>query len=119
MFAAFSILAVMVLPASALAFPFGGQASQVINCYNQAIYAALGPPIGGPYIWTPDTKTYQFGPPSAVGQWLLGLASAPYYCIVSISPLIIFSGTVITMMGSSGPAAPAYNPPNPTDIPTS
>ena len=96
----------LTTPFTASAFPFGGQASQVINCYNQAIYANLGPPIGGPYIWTPSTKTYSFGPPSRAGQWLLGLASAPYYCIVSIIPLTIYSGTAISMMGSSGPSAP-------------
>lgn len=104
------VTASLLAPLPALAFPFGGQASQVINCYNQAIYASLGAPIGGPYIWTPGTKTYQFGPPSRAGQWILGLASAPYYCIVSIIPLTIYSGTAISMMGSSGPSAPAYNP---------
>jgi hypothetical protein len=91
----------MLAPLPALAFPFGGQASQVINCYNEAIYASLGAPIGGPYIWTNGTRTYQFGPPSHSGQWILGLASAPYYCIVSIIPLTIYSGTAISMMGSS------------------
>jgi len=89
-------------PLVASAFPFGGQASMVIPCYNDAIYAMLGPPIGGPYIWTPATKTYQFGPPTHAGQWLLGLAGAPYYCLVSIEPVIVYPGTDITMMGSSG-----------------
>ncbi len=88
-------------PALALAFPFGGQASQVVPCYNQAIYANLGPPRGGPFIWTPSTRTYQFGPPTHAGQWLLGLAGAPYFCVVSIQPVIVWPGTYITMMGSS------------------
>jgi hypothetical protein len=88
-------------PLVALAFPFGGQASIVIPCYNQAIYANLGPPRGGPYVWTPSTKTYQFGPPTHAGQWLLGLAGAPYFCVVSIQPVIVWAGTYITMMGSS------------------
>jgi hypothetical protein len=101
----------LLFPALALAFPFGGQASQVIFCYNDAIWAQLGPPIGGPYIWTPATQTYQFGPPTHAGQWLLGLAGAPYYCLVSIEPIIVYAGTDITMMGSSGGAAPAYSPP--------
>ena len=96
-------LAVVVaaLPASALAFPFGGQASVVIPCYNQAIFAQLGPPIGGPYIWTPSTQTYQFGPPMHAGQWLLGNAGPPYFCLVSILPIITYAGTDIIMMGSS------------------
>lgn len=99
-------LAMLLLPASALAFPFGGQIQRIVPCYNQAIYAYLSAPIGGPYIWTPSTKTYQFGPPSFVGQWLLGLASAPYYCLVSIQPIVVWSGTAISMMGSSGSTAP-------------
>ncbi|MDP2648274.1 MAG: lamin tail domain-containing protein [Patescibacteria group bacterium] len=94
----FSLLA----PSAAFAFPFGGQISQIVPCYNQAIYSSVGPPRGGPYIWTPSTKTYEFGAPSFAGQWLLGLAGAPYYCLVSIVPVIVWSGIAITMMGSSG-----------------
>ncbi len=90
-----------VVPAVALAFPFGGSIGVIVPCYNNAIYASLGPPIGGPYIWTPATKTYQFGPPTHSGQWLLGLAGAPYFCLVSIEPVIVWPGTDITMMGSS------------------
>jgi hypothetical protein len=92
---------VMLTPALALAFPFGGQASQVLYCFNGAIYVNLGAPRGGPFIWTPATKTYRFGPPSHGGQWFLGLAGVPYYCIVSILPVIVFPGTNIEMMGSS------------------
>ena len=105
-----ALLALLVLlPASAHAFPFGGQASIVRPCYNAAIYAGLGAPRGGPYIWTTATKTYQFGPPRAVGQWLLGLASVPYHCVVSINPVIVWPGTAIMMMGSSqaGGGAPS------------
>lgn len=90
-----------LVPSVALAFPFGGQTSIVIPCYNQAIYASVGPPRGGPFVWTPATRTYSFGPPTHGGQWLLGLAGAPYYCIVSIMPVIVWPGTNITMMGSS------------------
>ena len=91
----------LITPIIAMAFPFGGQAGTVRPCYNQAIYASLGPPRGGPYIWTPSTKTYYFGPPTHAGQWLLGLAGVPYYCIISIQPVIVWPGTYITMMGSS------------------
>ncbi len=93
--------ATLAAPCAAFAFPFGGQASTVVPCYNQAIYANLGPPRGGPFVWTPSTKTYQFGPPTHAGQWLLGLAGAPYFCVVSIQPVIVWPGTYITMMGSS------------------
>ncbi len=89
------------VPFVANAYPFGGQINIFRKCYNQALYAQLGPPRGGPYIWRPSTLTYQFGPPSHTGQWLLGLASVPYYCVVSVQPVIVWPGTYITMMGSS------------------
>ena len=92
---------ILLYPVFAFAFPFGGQASIVAPCYNQAIYANLGPPRGGPYIWTTSTKTYQFGAPTHSGPGPLGLAGAPYYCIISIQPVIVWPGTYITMMGSS------------------
>jgi len=95
------VAVVIITPSSVLAFPFGGRATQVVPCYNNAIYAYLSAPRGGPFVWTPATRTYQFGPPTHPGQWLLGLAGAPYYCIVSILPIIVWSGTAITMMGSS------------------
>ena len=94
-------LVIGLAPALALAFPFGGNASMVIPCYNNAIYALLGPPIGGPYLWTPSTQTYAFGPPTHAGQWLLGNAGPPYFCLVSVLPIITYPGTDIIMMGSS------------------
>lgn len=95
------LCALLLSPSISYAFPFGGRASIVVPCYNNAIYANLGPPRGGPYVWAPGTITYQFGPPTHSGQWLLGLAGIPYYCIVSIQPVIVWSGSYITMMGSS------------------
>ncbi len=103
-------LSLLLTPFVALAFPFGGQANIVRPCYNQAIYVNLGPPRGGPYVWTTGTKTYQYGQPSHVGQWISGLASVPYYCIISIQLVIVWPGTYIMMMGSSGRAAPAFKP---------
>jgi len=114
LFSGLLVAVFLLLPNLALGFPFGGRASTVLRCvYNSTIYANLGPPRGGEYIWTTATKTYQFGPPAYAGQWLLGLAGAPYYCIYSVSPLIIYSGIAMTMMGSSGAAAP----PAPQQIP--
>jgi hypothetical protein len=91
----------LLFPVVAFAFPFGGRTAQVVPCYNQAIYASVGAPRGGPYIWTPATRTYSYGPPTHAGQWLLGLAGAPYFCIVSVEPLNVWAGIAITMMGSS------------------
>ena len=95
------VLFVCALPLRAHAFPFGGAIGQIIFCYNNAIYANVGPPRGGPFIWTPSTRTYKFGPPMRSGQWLLGLAAPPYYCIVSKQPIIVWSGILMTMEGSS------------------
>ncbi|PIR84189.1 hypothetical protein COU18_00335 [Candidatus Kaiserbacteria bacterium CG10_big_fil_rev_8_21_14_0_10_51_14] len=89
------------IPFVAFAFPFGGQISIFRPCFNQAIYALIGPPRGGPYIWTPSTLTYQFGPPSHPGQSILGLAGIPYYCLVSVQPIEVWPGIYIMMMGSS------------------
>lgn len=91
----------LFLPSFAAAFPFGGQAYIVRPCYNNAIYVGVGAPRGGPFIWAPGTRTYEFGPPTHAGQWFLGLAGIPYYCIVSIQPVIVWSGTYMTMVGSS------------------
>ncbi len=91
----------LAFPSVSHAAPFGGQTMIHHYCYNSAIYALLGPPRGGPYIWTPATRTYQFGPPRRVGQWLLGLSGPPYYCIVTRSPIFVKEGISIMMMGSS------------------
>lgn len=96
------LLSLVSVPFITHAFPFGGQAATVLPCYyNSTIYASLGPPRGGEYIWTTATKSYDFGPPTHAGQWLLGLAGVPYYCIYRLSPLTIFTGITITMHGSS------------------
>lgn len=94
-------LSVLLLPLAAAASPFGGRASQVLPCYNNAILSYVGAPIGGAYIWTPATRTYRNGPPTHGGQWLLGLYGAPYYCIVSRLPIDVRSGLGITILGTS------------------
>lgn len=89
-------------PRTEAANVFGGAAGQVINCFNNVIWASVGAPRGGKYIWAPGiTRTYEYGPPAHSGQWLLGLFGAPYFCIVSPLPLIIFPGLLMTMLGSS------------------
>jgi len=102
--AAVSVLA-LLFPLFAYAIPFGGSIGILLPCYNAAIFTSVGAPRGGQYIWSPATRTYRFGPPRAVGQWLLGLASAPYYCVYSIFPLLVVPGLHIDMMGSSGGSA--------------
>jgi|SRR3989338_698396 len=100
-------------PNLALAYPFGGQTSLVLPCFNVAILTLIGPPNAGFYLWTPSTQTYSSGPPTRGGQWLLGLTSIPYICLLWVAPIIVWPGIAISMMGSSGspPPAPVYNPP--------
>jgi len=115
------LFVLLAVPLVTHAFPFGGRASIVLQCvHNSTIYTNLGPPRGGEYVWTTATRTYQFGPPSHAGQWMLGLAGAPYYCLYRVAPVVIYTAVAMTMMGSSGPAAPSAPPtrgPSPT-LPT-
>lgn len=95
----FSFLATARL---AHAFPWGGQFQTVIPCFNAVIWTLVGPPRGGAYIWVPGaTRTYDNGPPSHPGQWGIGLAAPPYFCIVSPLPLIVWPGIIMTMLGTS------------------
>jgi hypothetical protein len=81
---------------------FGGSIGTIIGCVNTVIYTVLGPPNGGPYLWSPSvTKTYSFGPPRRGGQWMLGNAGPSYFCIESIFPIIVHSGLLMIMSGSS------------------
>ncbi len=96
------VLAITLLfPALTAAAPFGGRVSLSIPCFNGALYAFVGPPRGGAFLWTPATQTYRSGPPTRSGQWVLGLTGIPYFCVVSIVPIIVAPGISITMMGSS------------------
>ena len=96
------LVSIAFVPSFSLAMPFGGSISTIMPCQTDgARYAFVGPPIGGPFVWTPSTLTYDFGPPSHSGQWLLGLSGVDFYCVISIEPLIIWPGIDITMMGSS------------------
>lgn len=91
----------LISPAIVFAYPFGGQASEVHRCYNQTIYVVLGPPRGGIFVWTSSTISYEFGPPTHAGQWLLGLAGAPYICLYTIVPIDVRAADTIIMHGSS------------------
>ena len=97
-----ALLLVSALPPKAHAFPWGGQFNAVIPCFNAATWVDVGAPRGGEFIWVPGaTQTYQYGAPSRAGQYGIGLAAPPYFCLVSPLPLIIFTGTIMTMVGTS------------------
>ena len=97
----FALVLPLSIPFAATAAPFGGQVALAIPCFNGALYAFVGPPRGGAFLWTPATETYRFGPPTHSGQWVLGLSGIPYFCVVSIVPIIVSPGISIVMMGSS------------------
>lgn len=98
------IISALLMPSAfaSAGYEFGGKTSIVINCANAVTWARIGAPRGGDYIWAPGiTRTYQYGKPSHVGQWLLGTKAPPYFCIVTIWPLVVFGGTLMAMLGSS------------------
>ncbi len=83
--------------------PFGGPIQEYVPCALYGVrWIQVGPPRPGWYLWVPGvTRTYPYGPPYRVGQYVLGLYAPKYFCIVSISPLLSIEGITITMMGSS------------------
>lgn len=96
-----SLLLLVPIAASA-AGPFGGDSALVIFCRNgSSIYDELTGPVGGPFLWTPATRTFQFGPPTHSGQWLLGISGPLDLCLVTVDPIFTLPATAIVMMGSS------------------
>jgi hypothetical protein len=64
---------------------FGGRVTSVIPCISPlgpALWISIVPagvfPVS--YIWTPATITKLDGPPTHVGQQVLGLADVPFAC---------------------------------------
>ena len=98
-----------IAPSGAITgIPFGGPILTLIPCSNAAIYVVLGPPTPGPYVWMPGTISYAYGPPSFVGQYLLGLAvPGAGVCVVGNNLLL---GSRILVHGSSGPTVPSPAP---------
>jgi len=95
------LLTVLFPPNTTHASLWGGRFEAVIPCWNNAIYVAVSAPLGGAFLWTPVTKTYEHGAPSHAGQYGLGLAGPPYMCIVSPYPVVVLSGTMMLMIGTS------------------
>jgi len=82
---------------------FGGRIQEITFCMNDGVrWLSVSSPRSGSYIWSPSvTKTYAYGPPSYRGQYVLGLFAPYYFCLVSVNPIVVFPGILITMMGSS------------------
>ncbi len=114
------------VPVPLFAIPFGGPVLPflcpmnlpgVCSCYNYANYAVLGPPRGGPFVWTLASRMHEAGPPGRIGQYALGLASVPYYCVASVFPVIVYPGLHVDMFGTSGPGAERPKTTNATSTP--
>lgn len=87
--------------------PFGGPITIIKFCANGKIWVTLGPPTPGPYIWGPGTQTYLNGPPSHVGQNLLGTAAGADVCVIGKA---VFPGQRMILLGSSGPGGQSSTP---------
>ncbi len=84
--------------------PFGGPVLYMIpGCLERVTWVAIGPPRSGWYVHQAGvTRTYAFGPPRHIGQFLLGLYAPKHFCVKNTSAgLIVKAGFLITMMGSS------------------
>jgi hypothetical protein len=75
---------------------FGGSITEITLCYNQAIYARLADGTG--YVWTKQTRTFNYGEPSEKNQFIIGITGVPYYCLASIAPIIVYPGMSIAAM---------------------
>jgi len=83
--------------------PFGGPITWIYpGCVN-GIWAIVGPPRGGSYMWVPGTRSYREGPPRHTGQYLLGVAGGSVPCLVPCESGLcpIGYGQAIQFHGSS------------------
>ncbi len=88
-------------PSASAANVFGGKIGMFLPCpFNLSLWATVGAPRGGIYIWTPFTKTYPKGS-IGPGESVIGLYGIPYFCLFMIAPLIPIPGISMTMVGSS------------------
>ncbi len=84
--------------------PMGGPVTDILrNCFDGVTWVAVGAPRPGWYIHMQGvTRTYTFGPPTHIGQFLLGLYAPKKFCAKNVGQgLITLPGLLITMMGSS------------------
>lgn len=76
----------------------GGPIIKIQKCFNDATYVELGGSAGGPFVLTNSTKNYQDTIPARKGQWIIGTAGAPYYCLASLTPTQVWPGTYVATM---------------------
>lgn len=86
-------------------FPFGGAISFIFYCSNNTVEVTLTAPTPGIYMYVPGgTVSYAYSPPSRIGQWVLGVSSPTYVCMVpcqngqcpkSYGPLMLMEGASV------------------------
>lgn len=86
---------------------FGGWVlTPPIPCKNGGVFVTVRqsglkvPPVI-PVIWTPATITRLQGPPTRVGQSIVGKTDIPFVCLTNTLPPFPLPGMRIFMMGSS------------------
>ncbi len=84
---------------------FGGLITKIVPCTNGGFWMLVAqPPPKQPtiqaLIWTPATRTYLWGPPRKVGQWVLGRYDIPYACTQGPHIPALY-GFRMTMVGTS------------------
>jgi hypothetical protein len=62
-------------------------------CYNQAVFVELAD--GRRLVWTQGTRTFGHGLPQRIGEWMIGITDAYYFCIKSTAPLVVWPGKQI------------------------
>lgn len=82
--------------------PFGGAITSVFFCIG-AEWITIGPPTPMSLMYAPGSLSYAYGPPSHIGQWLLGLATAPLVCFepCPVGACPVGGGLFILFHGSS------------------
>ena len=113
---AFAVILIM-FPACTHALFFGGPILPLAcpyglpgacKCFNgNATYITVGLPRPGILVWTPLSRTYRSGPPLIAGQYVLGSATVPYYCVANVFPVVVLPGLHIDFLGTSGVPASA------------
>ena len=112
LFLALPLAAVLFLApvgAHALGISFGGRVTSAIPCLSTlgpSLHVTIFPagrfPIS--YIWTSATITKLAGPPTRVGQSILGLADIPFSCFIPgffFIPPTFFFGLRMQFVGTS------------------
>ena len=96
------VVAIVALGALAVVrnWVYVGKVVEVEQCFNKgAVLLSLD--NNQSYIWTPETTTIGSVPRSP-GGFVLGKTGLPFFCVVSMDPLVTIPGTAIESMVSSG-----------------